>query len=81
VLAEVHNPYVVKLLYSFQVGRILHQTMQNPSVSDSSSSAISRRLVSWGCTVQISMQHPHLRRRTTSICTSSWSTSQAAMSW
>jgi hypothetical protein len=24
VLAEVHNPYVVKLLYSFQVGGLVH---------------------------------------------------------
>ena len=35
VLAEVHNPYVVKLLYSFQVGALLHHLMQSPSASDS----------------------------------------------
>ena len=74
VLAEVHNPYVVQLLYSFQVSR-------DCTASDTCGQTPSAA----GCCMVVSSadssKPAHLYCRMTTTYTSSWSTCQAATSW
>lgn len=88
MLAEVHNPYIVKLLYSFQVRE--HFLRRSAAAQESTvlpNGLLMQQVIRTVClaaSVYRACQcfdPPIGLCRMTSICTSSWSTSPAVTSW